>query len=253
MFTFSDPSYFSDKQLALLDKKRVPHHVVIIPDGNRRWARQQAAQIDQGHAEGANNLITIVKAAKELGIKVITFYLFSTENWVRDPSEIQALMWLLENFLTEQCQEMIDKSIRFHTIGNLAPFSLSTRTLIEETKKATAHCKEIEMIAALNYGSRDELKRAIVTIVEDCEQKKIRKEEITEELISHYLDTKLWADPELFIRTSGESRLSNFLLWQLSYSEIYIVDKLWPAFQPDDLLTAVIDYQSRKRRLGGNG
>ncbi len=249
--TVSEPKYFTPEQHALINKARVPRHVAIIPDGNRRWARKRLQHIDEGHREGADNLISIVRAAKELGVKAITFYLFSTENWLRDPAEVQALMWLLEQFLIEQRQEMLDGGMRLQTIGDLSALPESTRQVIEETKQVTAHCDKIEMIAALNYGSRDEMRRAFQKMLNDYEQKKFARDEITEGLIAGYLDTSAWGDPDLLIRTSGEARVSNFLLWQISYAEIYIVDVLWPDFCATHLWDAVRFFQSRERRMGG--
>jgi len=245
-----EPKYFTPEQLALLHQHPVPRHVAIIPDGNRRWARQQSSLIEEGHREGADNLITIVRAAKETGIKTITFYLFSTENWSREPGEVQALMWILENFLVEQRQAMLDGGMRFMTIGNLAGLPETTIRVIEETRQITAHCDKINLVAALNYGSRDELTRALKKIVNDCEQNKISKEEIDETLISKYLDTAPLPDPDLLIRTSGEMRVSNFLLWQISYAEIYSDPVLWPDFRPQNLLEAILYFQTRDRRFG---
>lgn len=254
MNTLSAPpknGFFSPLEIAFLDQNKIPRHVAIIPDGNRRWAKLQASQAHEGHKEGADNLVTTLKAARELGIKSLTFYLFSTENWARHPDEIQALMWLLEQFLIDQREMMLEEGVRFNTIGNLSALSESACHIIEETKKATAHCTHINMIAALNYGSRDEICRAFKKILSDCLEGKIDKKDIHEELISSYLDTAPWGDPDLLIRSSGEMRLSNFLLWQISYSEIYMTDILWPDFQPCHLLEAVRFYQSRERRLGG--
>lgn len=243
--------YFSPMQLNLLNKQAIPSHIAIIPDGNRRWARQKTSLIEEGHREGADNLITIVKAAKELGVKTITFYLFSTENWSRDPMEVQALMWILENFLVEQRQAMLEGGMRLMTIGNLESLPETTVRVIEETKQATAHCNQINMVAALNYGSRDELTRALRKIVADCKENKITEKQVDEALIGAYLDTAFLPDPELLIRTSGESRVSNFLLWQISYAEIYVAPVLWPDFKPQDLLEAVVHFQKRDRRFGG--
>ena len=247
----SEPKYFTTEQLALIDPLRVPKHVAIIPDGNRRWARKRLQHIDEGHREGADNLISIVRAAKELGVKAVTFYLFSTENWLRDQAEVQALMWLLEQFLMEQRQEMIDGGMRLQTIGELSALPESTNRVIKEIKEATAHCDKIEMIAALNYGSRDEIQRAFKKMLHDYDSKKITCDAVNEKLISSYLDTSPWGDPELLIRTSGEARVSNFLLWQISYAEIFIVDDLWPDFRAKHLWDAIRFYQSRERRMGG--
>lgn len=244
--------YFSAEQLALLDKGFVPKHVAIIPDGNRRWARQQEFSTNEGHHQGADILMDIVKSGKELGIKTMTFYTFSTENWQRAPEEVDALMWLLQTYLTDQKQEMLDCGIRFDCIGDLKRIPKELYDTIIETKAATAQCSQIEMVLALNYGSRDEICRAIQQVITDCENKKILKEQVSPQLFAQYLDTAPWGDPELLIRTSGEMRISNFLLWQLSYSEIYVSNVLWPDFRPYHLFEAVYSFQQRDRRLGGS-
>ena len=242
---------FSSQQLAMVNKQRIPQHVAIIPDGNRRWAKKLSESRDMGHQAGASNLIDIVKAGREIGIKALTFYLFSTENWSRSQDEIHALMWLLQEFLKEHCEEMCQYGVRLRTIGNLSTLPPEVLTVVEETIEATAHCDQIEMILALNYGSRDEIKRAFHRILDDCANGKFTKEDVTEKLISSYLDTNHWGDPDLLIRTSGEMRVSNFLLWQLSYTEIYVTELLWPEFKPENLLDAVANFQKRERRLGG--
>lgn len=243
--------FYTSEQLSLLDPSNIPAHVAIIPDGNRRWAKLHAMDISQGHRQGADNLITIVKAAKALGIKSITFFLFSTENWMREQKEVDALLWLMEFFLIEQRQTMIDNGIRFQTIGDLTKFSDRILNVIAESKQATSHCHDIDMIAALNYGGRNEITRAMKALLEDFEKQKFPKEAVDEALVSKYLDTAAWPDPELLIRTSGEKRVSNFLLWQISYAEIYTTEVLWPEFTPGHLFKAILYYQSRERRLGG--
>lgn len=242
---------FAPEQLSLLDKNRIPRHVAIIPDGNRRWAKNQQTSTEQGHREGSNAIIEIVKAAKDLGVKILTFYLFSTENWTRPKEEIAALMWLLEDFLYRQTNAMLENNIRLQTIGDLERLPPRALKAVNDTMAATRHCDQIEMVLALNYGSRDEICRAVKKIVGDCCEKKIHEEEIDEDLISKYLDTSQWLDPDLLIRTSGEIRVSNFLLWQISYTEIYVADVLWPDFKPANLLDALINFQKRERRLGG--
>lgn len=242
---------FPPEQLARVDLSRVPRHVAIIPDGNRRWAKRQQEEAGKGHEAGADTLIGIVNAGKALGIKALTFYLFSTENWTRPKEEVAALMWLLQEFLKEQCAEMVEQGVRLQTIGNLDALPKEVLVVIEETVAATAHCNQIDMILALNYGSRDEIRRAVHSLLDHYDAGKLRKEDVTEKLISGYLDTKQWGDPDLLIRTSGEMRVSNFLLWQLSYTEIYVTELLWPEFKPKDLLDAVADFQKRERRLGG--
>lgn len=246
----SKPQIFSLQDLLPLNKARVPKHVALIPDGNRRWALQRQLQSEEGHNEGGNTLIEIVKAACELGIKVITFYLFSTENWARPKFEVDSLMWLLDKFLTDQRQTMLDYGIRMHTIGTLSRLPEFVQTTIHQTKTATENCKTIDMVLAINYGSRDEICRAVKKIVDKVQSGELDAEAISETCIAAHLDTAAWEDPELLIRTSGELRLSNYLLWQLSYSEIYVVDTLWPNFCPQHLLEAILNYQTRQRRLG---
>ncbi|MBA3602667.1 MAG: di-trans,poly-cis-decaprenylcistransferase [Parachlamydiaceae bacterium] len=242
--------YFEQHELASLNNDKLPKHVAFIPDGNRRWALEHRVHKEEGHRQGGNNLIDIVKAAKELDIKVITFYLFSTENWARPQEEINALMWLLHSFLIEQRPIMLDYGIKLHTIGVLDRLAEYVQTTIQHTKDATDHCQGIDMVLALNYGSRDEICRAIRTIAGQIARKEISEESISEDLIASHLDTAAWPDPDLLIRTSGEMRLSNYLLWQLSYSEIYVTNILWPSFRPKHLLEALLNYQTRQRRLG---
>jgi undecaprenyl diphosphate synthase len=243
--------YFSPLQLEELDARRIPHHIAVIPDGNRRWAKQRAAGYSVGHREGADTLMEIIKAAKELGIKALTLFSFSTENWNRSDEEIAALMIIYMNYLTTQREEMVNNGIKLETIGDLSRLPCSLLEVIQETKSATEGCNQFNLILALNYGSRNEICRAFRAMLEDYDQNGLNKEEFNEETISRYLDTHPWGDPDLLIRTSGECRLSNFLLWQISYTEIYISDVLWPDFSPHHLLTAVIDFQRRDRRWGG--
>lgn len=244
-------NFFKAEQLALLDKARIPQHVAIIPDGNRRWAKKEEFSSKEGHACGADILMDVVKSGRELGIKTMTFYTFSTENWLRSEEEVQGLLWLLQSYLNDKCCEMIEWGIRFYAIGDLSGLPDGLRKTIEETTISTLSCDKIEMVLAINYGSRDEICRAIKSIASDYSNEKITLKNITTELVSSYLDTKKWPDPELLIRTSGEMRISNFLLWQLSYSEIYVSNVLWPDYTPEHLFQAIYSYQKRQRRLGG--
>lgn len=243
--------YYTPEQTAALDFQHIPQHLAFISDGNRRWAKQQKMQTAEGHREGSDILIEIVKAGKELGIKNFTFYLFSTENWGRPQDEIDALMWLLHTYLIEQRPTFLEEGTRLCTIGDLSALPDYVNATISETKQITAHCNEVNLIFALNYGSRDEIKRAVQSIVKDVENKKITPDQITETLISQYLDTAPWGDPDLLIRTSGELRVSNYLLWQISYTEIFSTPVLWPDFTPHHLLEALVSFQKRERRLGG--
>ncbi len=229
---------------------RAPEHVAIIMDGNRRWAKNLGLPMSAGHWRGAERLIQIVRAAKELGIKILTVYAFSTENWGRSAVEVKALMRLFKTYLKLQQSVMIEEGVRLNTIGDISKFPKDVLKVLEETIAATKDGTKLDLVIALNYGARDELKRAFSAILDDCLAKKISKEELSEELISSYLDTAKWKDPDLLIRTSGERRLSNFLLWQISYAEVYVTDVLWPDFSEKDLLEAVLKYQEREQRLG---
>lgn len=246
---------FSKEALAILDTKKIPRHVAIIPDGNRRWAYSQSKSAYKGHSMGATALIETMKAAKEIGIQNLTFYLFSTENWNRPKREVTALMWLLKKFLEDQSEEMLKYGVRLRTIGNISALSLDVVKIVENTIQKTAHCRDINMILALNYGSRDEICRAVQKIVDasfiEFNGKRDAPLKITETMIAENLDTAAFGDPELLIRTSGEMRVSNFLLWQLSYTELYVTPVYWPEFKPINLLEAVTDFQRRERRLGG--
>ena len=235
-------------QRKLLDRSRVPRHIAIIPDGNRRWARGRKLFSEKGHKVGLDLLIDMANAAKELDVKFLTFFLFSTENWNRSKREVTYLLSLFKRFLKAKIPAMQLHGIQLKTIGNLSVFSDDLRAILKQAVDETAQCSQIEVAIALNYGSHDEIQRAVCSIVDDCTAKKIDKTQITPALISSYLDTAAWQEPDLLIRTSGEKRLSNFLLWQLAYTEIYFSDKLWPDFTPDDLLDAITDFQQRKRR-----
>ena len=243
-------SYFLPGELEKINPSHMPHHIAIIPDGNRRWAKKNFSETHKGHHEGANTLMDIVKAAQELKIKMITFYAFSTENWSRPQEEVIGLMMIFSNYLLEQKDEMIRFGIKLETIGDLTRLSPLLNKIIEDTKAATNHCNSMQLILAFNYGSRDELARACKSMFQDYSNKQLSIDDINEETISRYLDTRQWQDPDLLIRTSGEVRVSNFLLWQISYAEIYISPVLWPEFSPSNLLDAVIDYQTRNRRGG---
>jgi len=244
-------SRFHPSQLARLDPARMPKHIAIIPDGNRRWAKKRLSSVHDGHREGADTLMEVVKAAKELGIQEITFYSFSTENWNRPQEEVLALMILFANYLTEQCEEMMQCGFKLETIGDLDALPLFLREVIRKTKLATQNCDKITLVLAFNYGSRNEICRAFQAILADFEQNLLSKEDVDEETISRYLDTHKWRDPDLLIRTSGELRVSNFLLWQISYAEIHVAPVLWPDFTPQHLIEAIIDFQGRQRRWGG--
>jgi undecaprenyl diphosphate synthase len=244
-------SVYSSDELSLLDPKKIPKHVAIIMDGNRRWAKQRGLPPIMGHWEGAEVLTDVVRAASELGVQSVTVYTFSTENWLRSESEVEALMNVFELNLIRKREQMVRDGIRLDAIGDLSRLPRNVLDAFHRTKSETAHCNRINLILAMNYGSRDEIRRAVVKILEENERRKLSLSDITEEFISRQLDTARWGDPDLLVRTSGELRVSNFLLWQISYSEIYVTDVLWPDFSPKELLEAVLVYQGRNRRHGG--
>lgn len=243
-------TYFTVEQIAALDPQNIPQHVAIVLDGNRRWAESQGEDHAHGHRKGADVLLDIVRSAKEIGIKTVTVYGFSTENWNRPPDEVQAVLWLIEQYCIEQLPQMLANGVKVRVIGNMAGLPDTLKTVLENTRQATAHCTDVEMVMALNYGGRNEICRAVNTIFEAIRSGTVRDEPITEELISHFLDTQDLPDPELWIRPGGELRISNFLLWQSTYAELYFLDKMWPEFTPQDLLQAVLTYQQRQRRMG---
>lgn len=242
---------FSSDLLSFIDPKKSPKHVAIIMDGNRRWAKLRGLPPIMGHWEGAEGLIEIVRSAAELGIKTLTVYSFSTENWERPGNEIEALMNIFEVYLVRKRELMVRENIRLSAIGDLSRLPFHVREAFEQTKQATQNADRINLVLALNYGARDEIRRAIVKILQENEKQKVEIDTITEEYIADHLDTKDWGDPELLIRTSGELRVSNFLLWQISYAELYVTDVLWPDFSPLRLYEAVLAFQQRNRRHGG--
>jgi undecaprenyl diphosphate synthase len=237
---------FTKEELQRIDKAKIPTHIAIIPDGNRRWAEGFSFPTLKGHIAGADAAVEIVRAAKELGVKVLTLYAFSTENWKRPKDEVDHLMLTIEKYLTKHLDKLVDQNIRLRSIGRLDELPQNIKSIVDKATAKTAHCRGFDLVLAINYGGRDELVRAMHKLLQTNPQN------ITENLISQYLDTKELPDPDLIIRTSGEKRISNFLLWQSSYSELYIDQTAWPAFTPKHLLAAIMDYQTRKRRIGGD-
>lgn len=251
MITVTDSSLLDKGSLIHPDSTPLPKHVAIIMDGNRRWAKNNNLPPELGHWEGAKVLTEIVRVATECKIETLTAYAFSTENWARSRDEIQSLMTLFQLYLETKRETMVQEGVRLSTIGDLSRFPPTLRDALEVTMRATEHCHTINLVLALNYGGRDEIKRAMKRILERNEEKRISSEELTEDFIAQFLDTAPWGDPDLLIRTSGEMRLSNFMLWQTSYTELYISDVFWPQFTPEDFFQALLVYQNRKRRYGG--
>lgn len=233
-----------------LDPERIPNHIAIIMDGNRRWAKSKGMPTTVGPWKGAEALSRIVENAASLGVKVLTVFAFSTENWNRPNDEVDSLMLLFQMYLNGNKDRMIREGVRLATIGDLRKLSSEVRQTLADVKKATAGGDRIDLVLAVNYGARDNIRRATTSIVEDCLSGRVNKDDISEALISRYLDTAPWGDPQLLIRTSGELRLSNFLLWEISYSEVYITETLWPDFNKQELIEAIAEYQKRERRTG---
>ncbi len=235
---------------AEVDFDNLPRHIAIIMDGNGRWAKKHHLPRQSGHAKGAKTFEEISECAGELGIKIITFYAFSTENWKRDRDEVDALMALLEDYLENGLQKLKGRAqIRF--LGDMSAFSESFREKQRYIEEVTKNNGDFLINVALNYGSRDEITRAVRRIADEAAEGKISSADITEEFISSRLDTGGISDPDLIIRPSGECRLSNFLMWQGAYSELWFDKILWPDFKKDDLMRAICDYQNRNRRFGG--
>ena len=232
-----------------IDENNIPSHVAIIMDGNGRWAKQRGLSRIKGHKAGAKAIENALDSALHLGVKVITVYAFSTENWVRPEYEVSVLMTLLFQFLKLQKKKLLDKDIKLSIIGDRSKLPLIVNREIDNVLEETKNNKSLIFNIALNYGGRAEIINAVKGIIE----KRLKKEDINEEAFSKFLYTKDLPDPDLLIRTSGEIRVSNFLLWQIAYAELYFTDVLWPDFDTIEMLKAIIDYQKRERRFGGTG
>ena len=229
----------------------IPEHVAIILDGNGRWAKSKGMPRNYGHTMGARNVETVCQAAEELGIKYLTLYAFSTENWNRPQTEVDALMKLLESYL-KNCVKTADKNhMRVRIIGEISRLSETFQKKIRQLEESSAKNTGLNLTIAINYGSRDEMLRAMKHMFADCASGKLNAQAIDEACFSSYLDTRDIPDPDLLIRTSGEQRLSNYLLWQLAYSEFYFTDVPWPDFHKKELEEAIAAYNKRERRFGG--
>lgn len=233
-----------------LVKEKLPKHLAIIMDGNGRWARQKSLSRIEGHIKGIQSVRTVVTTCRELGIEFLTLYAFSIENWRRPVNEVSALMGLLQRYLRKELDKMLENNIRLRAIGDINSLPPDAHDTLIDTVEKTAHCDGMVLTLALSYSGRDEIIRAFRRLVADIKNKRIRPEEISEETLSNYLSTKDIPDPDLLIRTSGEYRISNFLLWEMAYTEIYVTETLWPEFEKEDLIKALLNYQSRERRFG---
>nr|WP_330367500.1 isoprenyl transferase [Butyrivibrio sp. AE3006] len=233
------------------EMSKIPEHVAIILDGNGRWAKAKGMPRNYGHMQGAKAVEDILVVARDMGIKYLTVYAFSTENWNRPETEVAALMKILRQYLKTSIKKSMKNNVRCQVIGERSRLSEDIREAIEELETTTAGNTGLTFTIAINYGSRDEIVRAVRTIAADCKDGKLSPEDITEEMISQKLDTGNIPDPDLLIRTCGEQRLSNFLLWQCAYTEFYYTDIAWPDFDKEELQKAVDAYAGRNRKFGG--
>ena len=229
----------------------IPQHVAIILDGNGRWAKAKGMPRNSGHAQGSKNVEKICEEAWRMGIKYLTVYAFSTENWNRPKEEVNALMKLLRNYMKTCLKTAAKNDMKVRVIGDITKLDEDIQKRILELEEATKNNGGLNFQIAINYGSRDEITRAVRTLAEDVKEGKLMPEEVNEACIERYLDTHDIPDPDLLIRTSGEQRLSNYLLWQLAYTEFYFTDVPWPDFSKQELEKAIEQYNRRDRRYGG--
>ena len=229
----------------------IPQHVAIILDGNGRWAKAKGMPRNYGHAQGSKNVEKICEEAWRMGIKYLTVYAFSTENWNRPKEEVNALMKLLRNYMKTCLKTAAKNDMKVRVIGDITKLDEDIQKRILELEEATKNIGGLNFQIAINYGSRDEITRAVRTLAEDVKEGKLMPEEVNEACIERYLDTHDIPDPDLLIRTSGEQRLSNYLLWQLAYTEFYFTDVPWPDFSKQELEKAIEQYNRRDRRYGG--
>lgn len=236
--------------MTLSDRENLPEHIAIIMDGNGRWAQKHALGRIAGHRKGSEAVRRVVRACRKLGVKYLTLYAFSSENWSRPEEEVNALMSLLIRYLRSEEKELLDNGIRLTAIGNIAALPDRVKKTLQKTMDGTAGNREMTLVLALNYGGRDEILEAARKALAERDRGRLVPGDLTPELFSSYLYTAGIPDPDLLIRTSGEYRVSNFLLWQTAYTEFFFTDVLWPDFSEEDLTEAISDYQRRERRFG---
>lgn len=236
-----------------LDPQGLPRHIAIIMDGNGRWAKSRLRPRLFGHKEGAESVRNIVTACREIGVEALTLYAFSSENWNRPEAEVGGLMTILQKFLNSELSKMQKNGIRLHCIGDIHSLPESVQKPLREAMESTKDNTELTLSLALSYGGRNEICRAVKSIARAAVKGDVVIDEINDELISASLDTSILPEPDLLIRTGGEARLSNFLLWQLSYAELYFTDIMWPDFRAEQLAQAIAYFQNRERRFGKTG
>ena len=236
-----------------IDLENLPRHIAIIMDGNGRWAKHHTIGRIRGHRKGAQSVRSTVRTCREIGIKYLTLFAFSVENWGRPSDEVEGLMSLLEEYLTKEVKKLHEQGIKLTSIGEIDQLSPSVQEKLASAKEITANNDHMVLTLALSYGGQDEIIGAAKKIVQDSQNGKINYNDINKEMFCNYLNTAGMPDPDLLIRTSGEYRISNFLLWQLAYTELYFTDIFWPDFKKEDILKAIASYQKRERRFGLTG
>ena len=245
-----DLSSINSLLLEKIDLTQMPRHIAIIMDGNGRWAKKNSLPRIQGHWEGVKTVDRIVTLCRKIDIEALTLYSFSDENWSRPHAEINALMKILDHYLKKELKRMKEENIRFNTIGQIEELPSEIQTLINNTKDYTKDCNGMTLTLALSYGGRQEILKSVQQIAEKVQTGELRVEDIDYSIFENFLQTKSLPDPDLLVRTSGEIRVSNFLLYQIAYTELHYTQVLWPEFKEEDLLHAIIDFQKRERRFG---
>ena len=240
----------SDANSFGLDPDSLPAHIAVIMDGNGRWAKSRSLERLEGHRRGVLALETIIRSSVNIGISYLTVFAFSTENWNRPEYEVTGIMMLLKEFLRSRQEELRENGIRFNVVGNLAMLPEDVRAALDEARALTADCGKMVLTIALSYGGRDEIVRAAKSLAADAVRGRVDIDGIDEQGFAGYLDTHDLPDPDMLIRTSGEMRISNFMMWQLAYTEIFVTDTLWPDFAPEELVRLIREYQTRDRRFG---
>jgi undecaprenyl diphosphate synthase len=233
-----------------INKDKLPQHIAVIMDGNGRWAKQHTIGRIRGHKKGAQAVKAVVRSCREIGIKHLTLFALSTENMGRPKEEVTALMSLLEEYLSKELSELQKQGIRLTTIGDIDHLSAIVKEKLLHAQASTLDNESMILTLALSYGGRDEIMSAVKKLLQDVNGGKVKMRDINKDMFGSYLQTSGMPDPDLLIRTSGEYRISNFLLWQMAYTELYFTDVLWPDFKKEDLLKAIADYQKRERRFG---
>lgn len=236
--------------LVKIDKANIPSHVAIIMDGNGRWAKNQGEERIFGHTYGVESVREVLKAAKEIGVKYLTLYAFSAENWSRPKSEVEGLMDLLVQSITGELDEMNKNGVRLLSVGNTGQLPEKCRKSLADAELKTKKNSDLNLVLALNYSAREDIIEGVKKIAKEIANNNISEQDITPDVFNNYLSTSNIPSPELLIRTSGEIRISNFLLWEIAYTELYFTDVFWPDFKREEFFTAIVEYQNRERRFG---